>query len=86
MHLEQEQEEPLTTLVEAYRNLARDRRQPFVVLFLDGERNALITHPRTSCGLPRFLFQLFGGGCPFIIERLYPLFRFGKFLGDFAEA
>lgn len=45
MPLEQEQEELLSTLVEAYRNLPRKRREPFLVLFLDGERNASINHP-----------------------------------------
>lgn len=53
MPLEQEQEELLSTLVEAYRNLPRERRQPFLVSFVDEEINALIDHPGLTNGLAK---------------------------------
>lgn len=44
MRLEQEQEELLSSLVEAYRNQERDKRMPFLQVFLHGETNAIIRH------------------------------------------
>ncbi len=44
MRFEQEQEELLSNLVEAYRNQERDKRAPFLQVFFSGEINATIKH------------------------------------------
>jgi hypothetical protein len=44
MNLEQEQIELLSTLVEAFRNTPKPDREPFLMLFLDNDRNATIQH------------------------------------------
>lgn len=57
MHLDPEQEEVLSVLVEAARNVPREKREPFLALSFDEQRNLTVRHP----GLPDSSYLVYPG-------------------------